>query len=133
MLFGRLVRWLDRGPAFRDPRHGLGRQGERLAEQHLRKKGLAIVARNWRCHLGEIDLVARDGDVLVFVEVKTRSDLGSDPEERVNEAKRRQIRKVAGAYVARVFEEPLIRFDVVAVVLLPGEKPVVRHHEDDFV
>jgi putative endonuclease len=115
-----------------DPRQKLGRRGEQVAERHLRKRGLRILERNWRCWAGEIDLIARDGEVLVFVEVKTRADLASDPEERVDAAKRAQVKRVAAVYLARFVEEPLVRYDVVAVVLEPGGEPVVRHHVAEF-
>ncbi len=124
MFFGWLMRRLATRAPRTDPRHDLGRRGEALAATTLQRKGLTIVARNWRCRAGEIDLIAQDRDSLIFIEVKTRADLASDPEDRVDEAKRRQVRRVAAVYLTQLQEEPLVRFDVVAVVLLPGRGTV---------
>ena len=100
-----------------DPRRGRARWGEGIAAAWLRLKGYRIEARNWRCPHGELDLVARDGDTLVFVEVKTRTSRAAGaPEEAVNHAKRRRLVRLAQAYLARLGgEPPPCRFDVVAV------------------
>ncbi len=105
-----------------------GRWGEWLALWWLRAKGLRLVARNWRCRLGELDLVMRDGPVLVFVEVKTRlSEEAGCPEEAVTEAKRRRLVRLAQAYLARLRGPmPPCRFDVVAVSF-KGRWPRLRH------
>jgi putative endonuclease len=95
----------------------LGRQGEQTAEQFLREQGYGIVARNYRCLYGEIDLVARDHDTLVFVEVRTQSGpTFGDPLESVTRRKQRQIAKAALHYVVRhrVENQPL-RFDVIGI------------------
>ena len=95
----------------------LGAQGERLAARHLRRRGYAIVQRNYRCRHGEIDLVALDGGVLVFVEVKTRaqSQFGL-PIEAVDRRKQEQVARVAREFVRqhRLYDRA-IRFDVVGV------------------
>lgn len=97
----------------------LGRGGERIASDFLLQTGYSIVVKNYRCKLGEIDIVARDGDFLVFIEVKTRtgSDCGS-PAAAVTARKQRQISKAAQCYLAehRLFDTPA-RFDVVAIVI----------------
>jgi putative endonuclease len=95
----------------------LGRHGEQAAEQFLRAQGYEIVARNYRCSYGEIDLVARDRDTLVFVEVRTQSGpMFGDPLESVTRRKQRQIAKAAWHYVVRhrVEDQPL-RFDVIGI------------------
>jgi putative endonuclease len=70
------------------PKDAIGRYGEQLAAHHLRRTGLTLLARNWRCPEGEVDIVARDGDVLVFCEVKTRSSTAFGwPAEAVGSAK----------------------------------------------
>jgi putative endonuclease len=95
----------------------LGRRGERAAEKYLRRGGYRIVARNFRAAGAEIDLVAMDGDILVFVEVKTRRsrDAGA-PEEAVDERKQKQIRRAAEIFATRYREHEIeIRFDIVAV------------------
>ncbi len=101
----------------RDERRGTARRGEALAALFLRLKGYRIEARNWRCPMGEIDIVARDRDTLVFVEVKTRGGGSAGrPEEAVDEHKRRRLVLLAQAYLGRLHgEPPPCRFDVVAV------------------
>ncbi|MGD8623052.1 MAG: YraN family protein [Anaerolineae bacterium] len=99
-----------------DDRQGLGRWGEGLAARHLAAKGYEILARNWRCQTGEIDLVARDGQALAIVEVRTRRgrSLGS-PEESITPAKQARLAELAEAYVlAEAWPGPW-RIDVVAI------------------
>ncbi len=80
----------------------LGKYGEDLATSHLRSQGMAILARNWRCDIGEIDIVARDGDVLVVCEVKTRSrtDYGT-PFDAISAAKADRLLRLACVLGAR--------------------------------
>jgi putative endonuclease len=96
---------------------GLGRYGEDVAARHLSESGLAIVERNWRCAAGEIDIVARDGDVLVVCEVKTRSGTGfGGPLEAVTAAKAARLRRLAAIWLdEHDLRVPEIRFDVVGV------------------
>ncbi|MGC8916676.1 MAG: YraN family protein [Thermoanaerobaculum sp.] len=112
----------------------LARMGEGLALLFLRLKGLRLEARNWRCSLGELDLVMRDGEVLVFVEVKTRaSRLTGLPEEAVTEGKKAQLARLAKAYLASSKgPPPPCRFDVVAVDWT-GLLPRLRHYPGAFV
>ncbi len=93
------------------------RWGEALAAWFLRLKGYHVEARNWRCPQGELDLVCRDGDTLVFVEVKTRATgAAGDPEEAVDRRKQQRLVRVAQAYLAHLGgETPPCRFDVVAI------------------
>ncbi len=94
----------------------LGAAGEDTACEHLRRCGYRIVARNWRTRLGEIDIVARDGDVLAFVEVKTRRDGAfGGPEAAVGPAKRKRMIAVAGMFLSTHRCELAARFDVVAI------------------
>ncbi len=107
----------------------LGARGEALAALRLADSGMEIVERNWRCRYGELDIVAREGDVLVFVEVKTRSGTGyGTPAESVTYAKQQRIRKLALAWLEDR-ESPWVRlrFDVVAIVIARGADPVVTH------
>src|SRR3954468_17088723 len=77
-------------------RQALGAYGERAAERHLRAQGLVVLARNWRCPDGEVDLILRDGDDVVFCEVKTRrGNRFGTPAEAVGPAKVRRLRKLA--------------------------------------
>jgi len=98
------------------PAKRLGSAGEKRAATYLAGLGMRIVERNYRCRQGEIDLIAWDGDTLVFVEVKARrsGDCGT-PEEAVSPAKQRKLRQVALWYLARLGYEPFCRFDVVSV------------------
>src|SRR5260370_19469263 len=112
-LIARVAAWIEKLRAQRP----LGRRGERAAEKYLRRCGYRIVKRNFRASGAEIDLVAMDGDVLVFVEVKTRRsrDAGA-PEEAVDERKQRQIRRAAEIFATRYREDEIeMRFDIVAV------------------
>ena len=104
-----------------DARQSLGRLGERLAGDALEERGYRIVARNFRCRAGEIDLVAEEGEDLVFVEVKTRRGVTHGlPEEAVNERKARKIREIACHYLdLHNLPECSWRIDVVAVQFSP--------------
>jgi putative endonuclease len=103
-------------------RQGVGRRGEDLAARHLQQLGLDIVARNVRLPGGEIDLVAREHDELVFVEVKTRiGDESLAPDELVDAAKLARLERLAQMYVARLDRADRDwRIDVVAVVIARG-------------
>jgi putative endonuclease len=105
-----------------DARQHLGRRGEELALDHLRRLGYHLVARNHRTRFGEIDLVVCDAATLVFVEVKTRRATGSGrgPWESLHERKRTQVRRMAAAYLASVHDRPRaleLRFDAIGVVI----------------
>jgi putative endonuclease len=98
-------------------RIALGKTGEDLAVAELERRGYAIVARRWRNRAGEIDIIARDGETLVFVEVKAREDHDfGDAAESVTMRKRRTIVRLAKAYVVeqRWIDRPC-RFDVVTI------------------
>ncbi|HXV59353.1 MAG TPA: YraN family protein [Vicinamibacteria bacterium] len=106
----------------------LGRRGENVAARELERLGYEIVERRWRSKLGEIDIVARDGETLVVVEVKARSreDYGP-PADAVDAVKRRKLVRLAKAYLqARRLGEPQVRFDVVGVRFPSGEDPRVE-------
>ena len=95
----------------------LGRRGERAAEKYLRRNGHRIVARNFRAAGAEIDLVAMDGETLVFVEVKTRrSRIAGAPEEAVDERKQKRMRRAAEIFATRYrADDVTMRFDIVAI------------------
>lgn len=116
-------------------RQALGRYGEQLAVEHLEGVGLEVLARNWRCREGEIDVVARDGTTVVFVEVKTRSGTGyGDPAEAVTLRKARRLRVLAGRWLAdsRPSGAHDLRFDVVSIVRRRGTAPVLVHLKGAF-
>ncbi|MCL1791466.1 MAG: YraN family protein [Peptococcaceae bacterium] len=102
-------------------RQELGQAGENIAADYLTEAGLNIVERNYRCFRGEIDIVAMDGEELVFVEVRTRhaqSRVGT-AEESVTHLKRERLRALAASYVREknYAQWPQMRFDVVAITL----------------
>lgn len=100
------------------PKDVLGRVGEQLAVEHLESVGMVVLERNWRCREGEVDILARDGGVLVVCEVKTRSStrFGS-PAEAVDFRKSRRLRRLAGIWLASSGTRfQAVRFDVIAVL-----------------
>src|SRR3954466_1087654 len=123
-----MARWFQSLFKPNPPPDALGGGGESVAARYLRNLGYKIIVRNFRCDLGEIDIVAKDGKTLVFVEVKTRAYDDPTPEEQVNEVKRHQITKSAKLYLSRYgTPQPPARFDVVAVVWPNGRDPIIRH------
>ena len=100
----------------------VGAYGEQVAVRHLQTLGYAVLERNWRCELGELDIVARDGDVLVVCEVKTRSGLGfGSPFEAITPAKAARLHRLVARWVSEHAVRPAeVRVDVVAV--LRGER-----------
>ena len=130
-----MLAWMQTLVKRQPARDTLGDRGENLAARHLRNLGYRIITRNYRCPLGEIDIVARDGTTLVFVEVKTRAydDQGVSPEDQVNNAKQHQITKAAKYYLGRYGTvQPAARFDVVAVVWPDNRDPLIRHTPHAF-
>jgi len=117
-----------------DPRQALGRIGEDAAAAMLERAGLSIIERRFRLRRSEIDLIAIDGEFVVFVEVKTRSGDGyGAPAESVTAAKRRKIVRGALAFLARRgWLDRLCRFDVVEVEAAGGRVLTVRHIDDAF-
>lgn len=124
-----------RDPGRRDlGRRDLGRHGEDVAARYLAAAGWQILARNWRCRYGEIDLIARGGDghgVIIFCEVKTRAGLGyGAPLEAITVAKMQRLRRLAGCWLADVDQRAgRIRVDAIGVLLMPGRQPQVTHVE----
>jgi putative endonuclease len=114
----------------------VGRFGEDLAARHLDAAGLQILARNWRCSEGELDIVAREGPVLAFVEVKTRSSVAFGvPSEAVTPVKAARIHRLALRWLDEHREQagwPAIRFDVVSIVRLGPGGPSVEHLRGAF-
>jgi putative endonuclease len=128
-MFEWLAKWLKAPP----PRDALGQRGENMAARFLRNQGYKIIVRNFRCEVGEVDIIARDGQTLVFVEVKTRAYDDPTPEDQVNQHKRHQITKAARFYLSRYgVPQPPSRFDVVAIIWPAGREPQIRHTQDAF-
>jgi len=122
-----LVSRLGRGPRSGEP-------GESLACRHLEGKGFVILARNFRCRSGEVDVVARHGEATVFVEVKERHGASHGAGcEAVTFGKRRRIVRAARLYAAaHGLEEAPLRFDVVSIDWTAEGRPVVRHDQGAF-
>jgi putative endonuclease len=121
-----------------DPRPQLGRLGEQLAAEHLIRRGLRVIERNYRTRWGELDIVAYDGRTLIFCEVKTRrlTVPGRDPLESVHTRKRSKVRKMAGSWLVERTDRPYaenVRFDAIGVTL-DGAGRLVRleHLEGAF-
>ncbi len=111
-----------------------GTLGERAAKKYLRQQGLKFLTANFRSDRGEIDLVFRDGDCLVFAEVKTRSsEEWSRPAAAVNADRRRRLTQCALDYL-RLIKNPAvkIRFDIVEVLLAEGKVREIRHLPNTF-
>jgi putative endonuclease len=120
---------MNHGPRPGVEKKEIGRKGEALAQKFLKKKGYHILMQNYICKLGEMDIIAREKDTLVFVEVKTRTSMAFGPPQlAVNETKQRQLSKVALHFLAEHhLEEAKARFDVVAILLGdPGEIELIR-------
>ena len=111
-----------------------GRLGERAARKHLRRAGMKFLTANFRSPRGEIDLIFRDDDCLVFVEVKARSsDAWTRPAAAVNEQRRRRLSRTALDYLKLIRQPPVkIRFDIVEVLLRDGAVREVRHLPNTF-
>ncbi|MGH2555930.1 MAG: YraN family protein [Actinomycetota bacterium] len=112
----------------------VGRAGEIAALEHYRGAGYRVVARNWRCRLGEIDLVVAKGSMLIFCEVKSRRGLGlGGPYEAVHWKKQRKLRMLAEAFLSASGEPALaVRFDVASVTLDARGSPSIFVFEGAF-
>lgn len=111
----------------------LGKLGEAIAKEFLEQKGYRIEALNYRAGRAELDIVAKDGETLVFVEVKTRSDdFLFDPEKAMTEKKETLMRNAAVAYMRATGHDWAIRFDVIGIVVRGEDRYEVRHGEDVF-
>jgi len=104
----------------------IGQKGEDRAVSYLKGLKYQILERNYRCKLGEVDIIARDNDTLVFIEVRTRSSLAFGlPQESINRKKRHQLSKVALEFmIRRKLKNTSARFDIVAISLEPGRERV---------
>ena len=115
-------------------RKELGEEGEGLAAEFLRRLGYKLLRRNWSAPGGEIDIIARDGEEVVFAEVKSRSSAEwGDPEAAVNPAKQRSICLAARQFARQYrLHGRTLRFDVVAVLLGDGGPPQIKHYKSAF-
>jgi putative endonuclease len=112
----------------------LGNRGEDIACRYLADNNASILERNWKCSAGEADIIARENDDLVFIEVKTRSSIARGfPEDAVTAQKRGKYERIALHYLA-THEQPSsrVRFDVIAVVLIGTQQVFLKHYRDAF-
>jgi putative endonuclease len=109
-----------------------GQHGEQLAANYLTNRGFSIVATNWRCSLGELDIIARDDATLVFVEVRTRRADTTEPAfESITPNKRRKLTQLAYRYLeANELSDLAWRVDVVAIGIPRSGAPIIEHIED---
>jgi putative endonuclease len=126
--------WLVRVAGMSKASDAVGAYGERVAYRLLREAGMRVLDRNWRCPRGELDLVAHDGDTIVFCEVKTRrGERYGVPAEAVGPAKERRLRALAAAWLdAHPQRHGRIRFDVVSVWPQRAGRATVEHLRGAF-
>jgi putative endonuclease len=114
------------------PLKNLGKKGEDLAVALCRGKGFIVIEQNYRTPFGEIDIIAKDGSIFVFIEVKARTDDAyGAPFEAVNRRKREKITKVAMSYLKRFKKEVPARFDVISISMKSGN-PDLEYIQDAF-
>lgn len=115
-------------------RISLGKKGEELALKYLKRHKYKIIEQNYKSRFGEIDIIAKDEDVLAFIEVKTRksTEFGS-PQESVDIRKQRQLAKAALEYISkRKIRNTNCRFDVVGIICLPDQEPKIELIKNAF-
>lgn len=111
----------------------LGKRGENIATEYLTEKGYIILDRNWKFKREEVDIIARDKEYYVFIEVKTRADdYFETPEKAVTRAKQKKIITVANEYIQSNDIEEEARFDIISIILKGAEEPKINHIEDAF-
>ena len=119
-----------------DLRHRLGTRGERLAAEHLERRGLRVLERNYRTRFGELDLVAFDGDRLVFCEVKTRRAGSGLPWDALGSAKQARVRAMATQWLSDRPDRPHaheLRFDAIGITIdAQGQMVALEHLEGAF-
>lgn len=111
-----------------------GDEGENMAAELLTKKGYEIIERNYRFGKGEIDIICRHNECLIFVEVKSRKNLEfGDPVYSITKNKINQIKKIAGSYLYdKEMSDIDCRFDVVTILYRPQLPPLIEHYENAF-
>jgi len=111
----------------------LGERGEQLAISHLKKKGYVILETNWRYRRAELDIIAKHGEILVFIEVKTRNNNNfAEPEMAVDGKKQKLMASAGAAYMRKIEHDWEVRFDVISIIYKNEKDFHVRHFEDAF-
>ena len=111
----------------------LGERGEQLAVSFLKKKGYTILETNWRYLRAELDIIAKVEDILVFVEVKTRSNNNySEPQDAVNQKKKDLLAAAGAAYMRKINHDWEVRFDIISIIYKNEKDFSIEHFEDAF-
>lgn len=111
----------------------IGNEGETLAVHYLKKQGYTIIARNFTTRLGEIDIIAKDGGTIVFVEVKMRTNNAfGAPFESINAAKKKKLTNAASLYLKSLKGETPARFDIISIIRHPSGSNEIHHIKDAF-
>ena len=109
----------------------LGKWGEDLAADYLQRKGYTIIERDWKSGRRDLDIVAKNGNVIVFVEVKTRrNSLYGQPEEAVDYRKLQSLQQAINHYIKFRHISQEVRFDIISVVGTIGSEPDIQHIQD---
>ena len=110
-----------------------GKLGEEIAEKYLKSKGYQILEKNWRFSRYEIDIICREAEITVFVEIKTRMKTGYEVDvELVTKKQQNRIWKAAEAYMIKNDYKKEVRFDVIRILIDAQEEPTITHYEDAF-
>jgi len=111
----------------------VGKKGEEVAVLFLEEKGYKILEKNWRHRRAEVDIIAMHGDILVFVEVKTRStQLWGQPELAVTPKKERLLADASGVYMEQIDHQWEVRFDIISVIIINEGREEITHYKDAF-
>ena len=112
----------------------LGQRGERAAQAFLMRHGFDIIAANWECPAGEVDIIARDDESLHFVEVKTRRGTGKGfPEEAVDQEKRQRYERIAEYYLRDYPDTEIsVHFDIIGILVTGPDRAFLRMHSNAF-
>jgi putative endonuclease len=125
-VFWRVITHTDHGHETRSENKKLGKKGEEFALRFLKKRGYRIIEKNYVCKMGEMDIIAKEKDTLIFIEVKTRTSMDFGPPQlAVTQFKQRQMSKVALCFLKeKNLEDVKARFDVVAILLNSGREEI---------
>ena len=111
----------------------IGVQGENKANDYLLEKGYKILERNWRSGKAEIDIIAKERDILIFIEVKTRTNtIFGEPEDFVDSKKIKFLTSAAGDYMREINYEWEVRFDIISIIIKSSKTTRIKHIEDAF-
>lgn len=115
-------------------RSELGKRGKDAAAMYLTRRGYEVLERDWECYAGSVDIIACDDDAVVFVEVRTAMSIAEGfPSENIDKEKRAAYEKTAAVYFAGCdLTELVVRFDIMGIIALDGERVMVRHHINAF-